>query len=146
MTHPGKHERLSSTTIKGTHCISESRSERRRRERLGLFDQFSRHLRKMNRVYRERHELVKKIITKDFADHLELIPAVAGLHMAAVARCASSEEIDRVLDQAAERDVAVQSLAKFAVDAMRRPGLMIGYGAIATGDIQEGMKCLRECF
>ena len=107
---------------------------------------FARHLRKMNRVYRERHELVKKIITKDFADHLELIPSVAGLHMAAVARCASAEEIDRVLDQAAERDVAVQSLAKFAVDAMRRPGLMIGYGAIATGDIQEGMKRLRECF
>jgi GntR family transcriptional regulator / MocR family aminotransferase len=107
---------------------------------------FARHIRKVNRVYRERHEMVKYAITQDFADHLEVIPSVAGLHMAAVARFASSEEIDRILHRAAERSVAVQSLSRFAVDATPRSGLVVGYGAIATRDIQEGLRRLRECF
>jgi GntR family transcriptional regulator/MocR family aminotransferase len=107
---------------------------------------FARHIRKINRVYRERHEVVKNAIIKDFADHLELIPSVAGLHMAALSRSASSEEIDRILQRAAERSVAVQSLSRFAVDAIKRSGLVIGYGAIATADIHEGLGRLRECF
>ena len=107
---------------------------------------FARHIRKMNRVYRERHEMVKNALTRGFADHLEVIPSVAGLHMAAVARLASTEEIDRILDRAVERDVAVQSLSRFAVGAMKRSGLIVGYGPIATADIQEGLRRLRECF
>ncbi len=107
---------------------------------------FARHIWKMNRVYRERHEMVKKAITQEFADHLEVVPSVAGLHMAAVARFASSDEIDRILHRASERSVAVQSLSRFAVGATKRSGLIIGYGAIATPDIQEGLRRLRECF
>lgn len=107
---------------------------------------FARHIRKMNRVYRERHEMVKNALTRDFADHLEVIPSVAGLHMAAVARSASSEEIDRIVHRAAERDVAVQSLSRFAVGALKRSGIIVGYGAIATMHIQEGLRRLRECF
>jgi GntR family transcriptional regulator / MocR family aminotransferase len=107
---------------------------------------FARHIRKMNRVYRERHEMVKNAISQGYADHLKVIPSMAGLHMAAVARFASSKEIDRILHRAAERSVAVQSLSRFAVDATKRSGLLVGYGAIATPDIQEGLRRLRECF
>ncbi len=106
---------------------------------------FARHLRKMNRVYRERHEMITNILKRDFAEHLEVIPSVAGLHVSAVARSASSEEISRVARRAADVGVAVQELSRFAVNPTR-PGLILGYGAIATAHIHEGLNRLRRCF
>ena len=107
---------------------------------------FARHLRKVRRVYTERHELVTKILSEDFADHLEVMPAVAGLHLATLARAASVEQISDVAIRASELGVQVQRLAKFAVDGPPRPGLLFGYGAIPTSQIHEGLALLRSCF
>jgi GntR family transcriptional regulator/MocR family aminotransferase len=103
---------------------------------------FARHLRKVRRVYTERHELVTKILKKDFADHLEVMPAVAGLHVAALSRSASIDEISDVAVRASELGVQVQRLAKFAFDNPPRPGLLFGYGAIPTSKIHEGLSLL----
>ena len=106
---------------------------------------FARHLRKMNRVYRERHELVKHILKKDFAEHLEVIPSVAGLHVAAVARSASSEKISHLVRNGADVGVAVQDLSKFSASPAARRGLILGYGTIATAHIREGLNRLLRC-
>src|SRR5689334_1695897 len=42
---------------------------------------FARHIRKVRRVYTARHETITRILYKDFHDHLEVVPAVAGLHV-----------------------------------------------------------------
>jgi GntR family transcriptional regulator/MocR family aminotransferase len=107
---------------------------------------FARHLRKVRRVYTERHELVTRILSTDFADHLEVMPAVAGLHVAALARSASVDQISDVAVRASELGVQVQRLAKFAFDGPPRPGLLFGYGAISTSRIHEGLSLLRFCF
>jgi GntR family transcriptional regulator/MocR family aminotransferase len=106
---------------------------------------FARHIRKVRRVYTARHETVVQILNRDFADHLEVIPAVAGLHVAALARSASVDQISEVALRAAELGVQVQRLAKFALDAPRA-GLLFGYGAIPTSQIHEGLSLLRSCF
>jgi GntR family transcriptional regulator/MocR family aminotransferase len=107
---------------------------------------FARHIRKVRRVYTERHELVTKILNKDFADHLEVIPAVAGLHVAALARSASVDQISEVAVRASDLGLQVQRLAKFSFDGPPRPGLLFGYGAIPTSRIHEGLSLLRSCF
>jgi GntR family transcriptional regulator/MocR family aminotransferase len=107
---------------------------------------FARHLRKMNRIYRERHELVNHILKKDFAEHLEVIPSVAGLHVAAVARSASSEEISDLVRRAADVGVAIQDLSKFTASPTAPRGLILGYGTIATAHIREGLNRLLRCF
>jgi GntR family transcriptional regulator/MocR family aminotransferase len=107
---------------------------------------FARHLRKVRRVYTERHETLVKILNTDFADQLEVMPAVAGLHVAAVSRHASVDQISAVAVRAAELGVQVQRLARFAVDGPPRAGLLFGYGAIATARIHEGLALLRSCF
>jgi len=107
---------------------------------------FARHLRKVRRVYTERHETIVEILNKDFADQLEVMPAVAGLHVAAVSRAASVDQISAVALRAAELGVQVQRLARFAVDGPPRAGLLFGYGAIATTRIHEGLSLLRSCF
>jgi GntR family transcriptional regulator/MocR family aminotransferase len=107
---------------------------------------FARHIRKMGGVYRARHEVVTNMLTHDFADHLELIPSAAGLHVTGVARTASADEVGAILRRASDAGVELHELSRFAVDAPARPGLVLGYGAISTAHIEEGLRRLRYCF
>jgi GntR family transcriptional regulator/MocR family aminotransferase len=108
--------------------------------------EFARHIRKANKVYRERHKMLANAITRDFNDHLELIPSSTGLHLAALARTASAERITAVLRRAIDLGVAFQRLSLLAVGDSGPAGVVLGYGAIATGQIQEGLHRLRKCF
>ena len=100
----------------------------------------------MQRVYRIRDEMVTKALTGELADHLEVLPSACGLHVAALARAASTEEVGAVVRRAAHAGVAVQELSQFAVNGPARPGLVLGYGAIPTQRIEEGLRRLRHCF
>ena len=104
--------------------------------------EFARHLRKVGGVYRARHELVMRIVARDFADDLEVVPSAAGLHVAALARRASVAEIREVVRRAADAGVALQALSGFAVGPVQRAGIVVGYGAIPTARIEEGLNRL----
>jgi GntR family transcriptional regulator/MocR family aminotransferase len=108
--------------------------------------EFSRHVRKMREVYRARHEIVTQILSRNYADQLELVPSIAGLHVAALARTASAGEISAAVRRAAEAGVEIQDLSTFTVSRSVRPGIVLGYGAIPTAKIQEGLRRLRQCF
>src|SRR5262249_29975607 len=73
--------------------------------------EFSRHIRKMRNVYKVRHEIITETLITKFADHLEVIPSIAGLHIAGLARAASAEEIGAVVHKASEAGVAIQDLS-----------------------------------
>jgi GntR family transcriptional regulator/MocR family aminotransferase len=107
---------------------------------------FARHIRKVGGVYRARHELMTRILARDFAAHVDVVPSVAGLHVTAVARTASVDAIYDVVKRASHAGVEVQALARFAVGERRRAGLVLGYGAIPTARIEEGLRRLRRCF
>jgi GntR family transcriptional regulator / MocR family aminotransferase len=108
--------------------------------------EFARHIRRVNRIYRERHEVLVGAVSRNFSDHLELMPSATGLHVAALARTASVEQIDAVACRAAEADVAVQRFSSFAVTGSARAGIILGYGAITVEKIPEGLRRLRRCF
>lgn len=107
---------------------------------------FARHVRRVTAIYRQRHEMLVNAISCDFADHLELIPSTTGLHLTALARTMSVDQLAAVARRAANHGVAVQMLSSFAVDGTPRSGIMLGYGAIPTADIGEGLRLLRACF
>jgi GntR family transcriptional regulator/MocR family aminotransferase len=107
---------------------------------------FAHHVRRATAVYRERHEALADALSRDFADLLELVPSTTGLHLTTLARRMSADRIAAVARRAGERGVAVQMLALFAVTANPRAGLMLGYGAIPTARIEEGLRLLRACF
>lgn len=108
--------------------------------------EFARHIRKANKVYRERHKMLANAITCDFNDHLELIPSSTGLHLAALARTASAEQLTAVFRRAIDVGVVFHRLSVLAVCDPGPVGVVLGYGAIATGQIQEGLRRLRKCF
>jgi GntR family transcriptional regulator/MocR family aminotransferase len=107
---------------------------------------FARHVRKVTAIYRERHQMLFDVISRDFTDHLELIPSTTGLHLTALARRMSVDQVAEIARRAANRSVAVQILSSFAVSSPPSAGLMLGYGAIPTVDIEEGLRLLRTCF
>jgi GntR family transcriptional regulator/MocR family aminotransferase len=107
---------------------------------------FARHVRKVDRVYAERYQKLAKILARDFSDHLTIIPSRAGLHLTALSRSASVRQIDAIARRASEREVKVQQLSHFGMNEPPRAGLVLGYGAIPTALIQEGLCRLRSCF
>jgi GntR family transcriptional regulator / MocR family aminotransferase len=90
--------------------------------------------------------MITKALTRDFAHHLEVVPSSAGLHIAAVAPKASAAQIGAVARRASEAGVEVQELSRFAVDGPALAGLVLGYGAIPTARIEEGLGRLRSAF
>ncbi|MEP6730947.1 MAG: PLP-dependent aminotransferase family protein [bacterium] len=107
---------------------------------------FARHVHRLNTVYRARRALVTEYLREELSEHLTLIPSDAGIHVAALARTASARAMADVAQRAYEADVAIQDLAMFAVSEPPRAGLVLGYGAIATRDVLEGLRRLRRCF
>ena len=107
---------------------------------------FARHIRRMRGIYRVRHELITHALTHDLAEHLDLIPSAVGLHVAALARTRSVAEINAVARRAAALGVAVRELATASFATPQRAGLILGYGAIQTSDVPEGLRRLGACF
>ncbi|HEY7072809.1 MAG TPA: PLP-dependent aminotransferase family protein [Acidimicrobiales bacterium] len=107
---------------------------------------FVRHIRRVRAVYEERHRRIVDVLARDFAGLLEAVPSVTGLHLAALAPGASPAEIAGVADRAADSGVEVQRLAACGVEGPGPAGLVLGFGAIATGDIEEGLRRLRAAF
>jgi GntR family transcriptional regulator/MocR family aminotransferase len=81
-----------------------------------------------------------------FADHLKPVPSAAGLHVAATAPASTPEELQAVLHRASAAGVELLPLSTFDVGPPSQPGIVLGYGAIPTADIEEGLGRLRRCF
>jgi GntR family transcriptional regulator/MocR family aminotransferase len=107
---------------------------------------FAQHVRKVRGVYATRRDRIIRALERDFREHLEVIPSCAGLHLSAVARQASVRRIQVVVRRASEQGVEVQELAHFAVGAQGQAGIVLGYGAIPTARIDEGLRRLRSSF
>jgi GntR family transcriptional regulator/MocR family aminotransferase len=100
----------------------------------------ARHVRKMRREYAARHERILATLTRDFADWLEPVPSVTGMHLAAKLRVRNEASI---ADRAAASGVGFDRLSNYYVHRPK-PGIVLGYGGIALGDIDEGLRRLRR--
>jgi GntR family transcriptional regulator/MocR family aminotransferase len=107
---------------------------------------FARHLRRMRAVYQQRHQQIVESLDDRFADHLKPVPSAAGLHVAATAPASTPEELQAVLGRASAAGVELLPLSMFDVGPPSQPGIVLGYGAIPTADIEEGLGRLRRCF
>jgi GntR family transcriptional regulator/MocR family aminotransferase len=103
------------------------------------------HIRRMRRIYAERHQRIVATLERDFAEHLEPIPAAGGLHLAAPFREGAGCDDVAVVRSAARVGVVLPTLSYFTVTTPKRPGLLFGYGAIPVERIAEGLARLRDC-
>jgi len=107
---------------------------------------FARHIRRMRAVYEQRHDLIRGRLARDFNEYLEVIPSAAGLHMTALARERYADRLEEAVKRASEMGVEVHDLSRIAADASGMCGIILGYGAISTNKIAEGLRLLRLSF
>ena len=105
---------------------------------------FAKYIRRMRRVYEQRHHLIRSVLLGDFADVLEPVDSTAGLHLAARLRPAVTQS-DRDLRRAAQAaGIEIRALSDWSVRKPAPQGLVFGYGAIDVERIPAGLARLRQ--
>jgi len=107
---------------------------------------FARHVRRMRTVYQGRHEKIIEVLGRTFEDELAIIPSSVGLHVSALARTASVDQIATLVRVASGAGVECFPLSLFSAGNNPRAGLLLGYGAIDTDQIEPGLNRLKSCF
>jgi GntR family transcriptional regulator/MocR family aminotransferase len=102
----------------------------------------ARYVRHMRGVYAERRAALIEGIEVQLADWVKLIPAEAGLHMAA--RFLRRRDAAMILRAAALHTPGAVPLTNYAVSRDVAPGIVFGYGVIDAGEIGPAMLKLRR--
>ena len=101
-----------------------------------------RHIRRCHAAYAQRRERLRARFADDLAPWFELVPTVAGFHMAALAR--RPLDMATLLNLARRVDVGLYPLAGFHHFGPPRDGLMMGFGVIAASDIDPALDRVRD--
>jgi GntR family transcriptional regulator/MocR family aminotransferase len=102
------------------------------------------HVRRMRRIYGERHAHIVDVLTRDFGGVLSPLPAAGGLHLTALLAGQSISDTE-LATRASGKGVAVLPLSYHHIGRRVRSGFLLGYGAIATHRIEEGLRRLGSC-
>lgn len=104
---------------------------------------FERYLNKMRKQYREKHDLILNEL-KSFESLFRISGSNAGLHVLLTDKRGRSE--DELVRMAAEVDVKVYQISDFRMGEKKdAPAMLIlGYGALTSEEIKEGIALLRK--
>ena len=103
---------------------------------------FNRHLRRMRTLYAEKQNALVKAAERHLSGLLDVQPSEAGTHIVGWLP-------PRVCDVAAAQQCALQgvatiALSAYAMEPVRRGGLLLGYCALSTSEIQQGVRKLAD--
>ena len=105
---------------------------------------FERHLNKMRKIYRAKHELLLDCLG-DMRDSFEVSGENAGLHLVLTARNGMGE--GELIRRAADRGVRVYGLSESMVEAAPDSRtVLLGFGGLGEAEIREGMALLHEAW
>ncbi|GAB3027734.1 MocR-like pyridoxine biosynthesis transcription factor PdxR [Bowmanella dokdonensis] len=99
-----------------------------------------RYLRKMRLLYRQRHQALQESIAEYCAPWLSPIPVYAGVHMSALLD--PGLDSSRLVEEAAEQQIAINSIASFSRTQPAPAGLIFGLGNIEAEQIPEAIQRL----
>ncbi|TPJ82439.1 PLP-dependent aminotransferase family protein [Mesorhizobium sp. B2-6-2] len=100
----------------------------------------SRHLKRMRRIYAQRRQLFRDIVTERLRDEITLSPAEAGIQVVGYLK----EGIDdiEVSQAAAKRAINVSPLSKYFQNTAPTQGLVLGYAACDAAQTRDGVERL----
>jgi len=103
---------------------------------------FATHIRRMRRIYEERHDTLCDAAARDLGDLLQIVRSDSGLHTIGLLRHDLSEIA--VARAAAERGITVSPIARFSIEPIVVKGLVLGFGGIPPAAIRRGVAVLGE--
>jgi GntR family transcriptional regulator/MocR family aminotransferase len=101
---------------------------------------FVRHVRRMRTLYAERQASLMRALQRELAGLLEVPVFDSGMHLLAWLREGTDDR--RVSRHAAAAGIVTQPLSAFAAAPVRRSGLLLGYAALSTSQIRDGVRRL----
>jgi GntR family transcriptional regulator/MocR family aminotransferase len=104
--------------------------------------ELQKHIRRCHAVYAERRERIMRRFAGDLSEWFELVPATAGIHLAALAR--QPLDMGMLLRLARRVDVGIYPLEGFYRFSAARQGLMLGYGVIDAEDVDPSLDRVRD--
>lgn len=101
---------------------------------------FATHVRRMRRIYAERHGTLIESARRTLGGLLEMLPAESGLHT--IGQLAPGISETAAAEAAAAREVVVSPIARFSIAPVPESGLVLGFAAVAPRDIADGVNRL----
>ena len=98
------------------------------------------HIRAVARVYAERHAEMSKQIERHCGRWLTVLRSEAGLHLSTELKPGVSVNLAALRRDADERGIRLSTLADFSTGLRPKQGLVLGFGAIASPKIGEGIQ------
>jgi len=105
-------------------------------------EQFSRHIRRIRIVCRERRAALVEEIRRELAGELEIVGDEAGMYLTATLERRGDDRA--IALRAAEEGLWVAPLSDAYEGETRRAGLILGYGGSDVGQIRKGVAALRR--
>jgi GntR family transcriptional regulator/MocR family aminotransferase len=102
----------------------------------------NKHIRRCHSIYASRRERILARFASDLAPWLEAIPSTAGFHMAVMFK--GPINLPLLIELARKVEIGLYPLTGFYTDTPPRDGLILGFGAIETLDIDPAMDRLRD--
>jgi GntR family transcriptional regulator / MocR family aminotransferase len=103
---------------------------------------FARHIRKMRALYAVRRERMIDAIGRHFGGDVEIASAAAGLHL--VVRLPRNIDDREAAARATAAGIACTALSVCCLSPPQRGGLILGYGGVAAGGIDESVRRLAK--
>lgn len=101
-----------------------------------------RHIRKMRKVYMERREALRKSLTREFGQLVEISGDSTGLHL--IAEFKEIEFTEELIGRLYQNNVKVYPVEHHAICKGRHVNkVILGYGNLKIGEIEEGVCRLR---
>ena len=100
------------------------------------------HVRRCHTIYSRRREKILTRFNTDLADWFQLIPTVAGFHLAALSK--KKLDMQSLIKLARRVDVGLYPLDGFYHFSEPKQGLMLGFGGIETLDIDFSLDLVRD--
>lgn len=105
---------------------------------------FERHLNKMRKLYRTKHELLLEFL-RPLADKFTISGENAGLHLVLTAKGKISEA--ELIEKAAQKGVRVYGMSDSLVrESSGRASILLGFGGLSAEEIVQGTEVLVEAW
>jgi GntR family transcriptional regulator/MocR family aminotransferase len=103
---------------------------------------FATHIRRMRRIYAERHQVFCAAAGERLAGLLDVVPTNTGLHTIGLLPPHLSETA--VAAAARAKGITVAPIERFCIAPIEVKGLVLGFSGIKPAEIRTGVKLLRE--
>jgi GntR family transcriptional regulator/MocR family aminotransferase len=108
--------------------------------------EYDRHIRRMQKRYRLRRQVLLEAFSKRFGPDVEIRGTAAGMHVVAWLPRLPPDRVPALIAECARRGVGMYSIALHAAGTMSQAALLVGYGLTDPDAIKRGIALLSEAY